>query len=618
MVEDGHEVYCTLCGDGGHLVLCDFCDKSFCQSCIGRISGKDHLNNLLTVEDAEFTCYLCDPLPLERQKQLLQSLQRMLSLKRGPNKKTFKSSKYVHKSDDSDMENGTSVTVTAGPNTVTDHVTGSTGQENDCEGSVVYNTTSPDQDTLSNDNKYSVLKSNAGSRSASSSSTKGDSSIAKRTLSLSTSKRRKPSLQGSVSNTGHSDSSPGSSLSNEDSPEVNTDDVSISDSSLLGDKTNRRKQTKKRRKEYRESKEDLVGGTLEVNADISSVDDLEWKQEEEGDKESAAAGTSKETKQQKKYLLKTKSKMRVGNYLMLLNGSDFECDSESSTDKTASIVRRKVKKRRLSSSSCQSSTNGSSNLPRSSKRSRFAEALSSGSETERENDHHMLTVDMPDNPEDQCFIPTTPDDKLSPVTYLTPRSKFRLMSDSSDSDVFSSHKTKQKAQTRRISRTSISRSRSKSRSLSSEKSVKNKRTRRRAPLVGSSDDDDFTDLSRIGPRPKKKTVKRTIFTDSDSVSGDEIETKKNSTKRVIEDEISDLDRSAGKNSTPGKKRKAIRKLITEDKLDEQTKLAQQREKERLDRLKKKSASTSGAKEDQLMVLEEDAKTKQPKVRYCCL
>ena len=32
--EDNHEDYCTLCGDGGDLVLCDKCPRSFCKVCL--------------------------------------------------------------------------------------------------------------------------------------------------------------------------------------------------------------------------------------------------------------------------------------------------------------------------------------------------------------------------------------------------------------------------------------------------------------------------------------------------------------------------------------------------------------------------------------------------------
>ena len=31
MDTEGHEVYCSMCGDGGSLVLCDSCEKSVCQ-----------------------------------------------------------------------------------------------------------------------------------------------------------------------------------------------------------------------------------------------------------------------------------------------------------------------------------------------------------------------------------------------------------------------------------------------------------------------------------------------------------------------------------------------------------------------------------------------------------
>lgn len=606
-VEDGHEVYCTLCGDGGHLVLCDFCDKSFCQSCIARISGKGHLENLLSSEDAEFQCYLCDPLPLERQKKCLNILQSVLSsrnsLEQGPKKK-FKSAEFVSDSDkDSESHSistaGTTETTavsTAAPTGTTEPTSRSS------DNSILHSTTHQEQDTQPS---QEVFK----NRSAS-----------KKPLRLSTSKKTEsrvfPTLEASSEE--NSDSSPGSSLSDEDSPEVNTDDVSISEGSLLSGETNKRKRMKKRRKRDRENREELereatlhlVGGMLEVNSDLSSVEDLEWKPIE-----STAVATTSDDKHRKKYYLKAKKNLVATQ--PCLEGSDFECDSESSTNKTASIHIKRARKRRLSSASSHTSTNGSSNLQRASKRSRFAQALSSGSDSEGDSVHHRLAVGMLDNPVEHCLTPTPPDADLTltPVTYLTPRSKLRLRSpDSSDSDVvFSGRKPKRKPQTKNITSTSTSRSNSRS----SEEIGKNeKRTKRRGPhplrLAGSSDD-DFADLSRIGPRLKKKTVKRTIFTDSDSVSGNETETEKNAAMSEREDVHSDLDRSAGKNSTPGKKRKAIRKLISDAKLDEKTKLAQKREKERLDRLKKKTTSTSGTQEDQVLILEEDSETKEPKV-----
>ena len=51
-------------------MLCDYCDKSFCYSCIGRISGKEYLHSLSESESAVFECYICDPSPLKDAQEL--------------------------------------------------------------------------------------------------------------------------------------------------------------------------------------------------------------------------------------------------------------------------------------------------------------------------------------------------------------------------------------------------------------------------------------------------------------------------------------------------------------------------------------------------------------------
>lgn len=67
---ENNEIYCSLCGDGGDIVCCDYCDKSFCETCIARISGKKHLHYLLETENSDFLCYLCDSSPVSKMQEL--------------------------------------------------------------------------------------------------------------------------------------------------------------------------------------------------------------------------------------------------------------------------------------------------------------------------------------------------------------------------------------------------------------------------------------------------------------------------------------------------------------------------------------------------------------------
>lgn len=79
----GNEIYCSLCGDGGDIILCDHCDKSFCASCIARISGKEHLRYLQEEESAEFRCYLCDSTPIQEMQELCVELTGYFSRNKG-------------------------------------------------------------------------------------------------------------------------------------------------------------------------------------------------------------------------------------------------------------------------------------------------------------------------------------------------------------------------------------------------------------------------------------------------------------------------------------------------------------------------------------------------------
>lgn len=81
--DETNEIYCSMCGDGGDIVYCDYCDKSFCSTCIGRISGQDYLQRLLNTSSSDFCCYLCDSGPVIIMQELCMELTSHLNRSRG-------------------------------------------------------------------------------------------------------------------------------------------------------------------------------------------------------------------------------------------------------------------------------------------------------------------------------------------------------------------------------------------------------------------------------------------------------------------------------------------------------------------------------------------------------
>jgi len=66
--DDGHDIYCRWCGEGeGQLFLCDTCDKSFCEGCVGRNFGDAEL---VRISDTEiWCCFICSPETLNDLKE---------------------------------------------------------------------------------------------------------------------------------------------------------------------------------------------------------------------------------------------------------------------------------------------------------------------------------------------------------------------------------------------------------------------------------------------------------------------------------------------------------------------------------------------------------------------
>ena len=59
-IEDDNEIYCRWCGEGGRLVSCDTCPKSFCQDCIQRNFGLAEMHRIWQLDD-RWSCFLCVP-----------------------------------------------------------------------------------------------------------------------------------------------------------------------------------------------------------------------------------------------------------------------------------------------------------------------------------------------------------------------------------------------------------------------------------------------------------------------------------------------------------------------------------------------------------------------------
>ena len=68
--EDGNENFCRWCGDGGDVLMCDTCVKSFCQGCVGRNFGEQALHEIVHLaDDAEWQCPSCKPATLQALQQ---------------------------------------------------------------------------------------------------------------------------------------------------------------------------------------------------------------------------------------------------------------------------------------------------------------------------------------------------------------------------------------------------------------------------------------------------------------------------------------------------------------------------------------------------------------------
>ncbi|KFM57757.1 Transcriptional regulator ATRX, partial [Stegodyphus mimosarum] len=75
--ENGYYNYCTWCGNGGKLYLCDDCPNGFCSTCVRRNFGRAEVSKM---NRDGWKCYLCNPKKL-KQKELFYELIKSFSIK---------------------------------------------------------------------------------------------------------------------------------------------------------------------------------------------------------------------------------------------------------------------------------------------------------------------------------------------------------------------------------------------------------------------------------------------------------------------------------------------------------------------------------------------------------
>jgi hypothetical protein len=89
LAEDGNEMFCRWCGDGGEVLMCDTCPRSFCHKCIKRNLGRSRLNELCAHTAGLWACFVCGPQQLDFLRKTLQS-RRLQQETKGSKKQKLK------------------------------------------------------------------------------------------------------------------------------------------------------------------------------------------------------------------------------------------------------------------------------------------------------------------------------------------------------------------------------------------------------------------------------------------------------------------------------------------------------------------------------------------------
>ena len=567
-----NEIYCSLCGDGGDIVLCDHCDKSFCYSCISRISDEEYLHYLLDQEDAEFCCYMCDPTPIKAMQELCVELTGYFKKSKGGTRVGLRS-----------HGRGVGAAV-GGRGGVVDGEATPVDCDHEDSGDV------PEKTLTSGD-----VGGGGGDR-------RGRGSGRSQSM-----RRRRPGSFGNDS----------SSESEGDSPEVHTDDVDISDSSLAGEGGDRKNRSDGPRRPRKRAHQDRTS----LNSSGSDDKKMQSDTSEGGEKSKDA--------EQKKKKKKKRRRRDFGDYGSSLSEVEKEEDEESS----GSLKLKRRPKRKFSTDSSATEVR----MVISRKKSRLAASLSSESESgysalemQLSPDHDMGDVD----PSSQ----DTPTQDAESIKYRIARPAGLDSSSDDPEPTVKSKWRKNEAQDGDGDGNSDSDGGKISGGEEGEAKKAKKRGRKKKPIELSSDEDDFIGktLKVRAPRFKRrKMIGKLLSSDSDdSDQVGQTQPKEEDDDEEEEDKKKDNDQSKGEGededlansqdaSFSGKRRKKIRKLMGDAKLAAETKEAKVKEKERMERIKKRKAQEEGGEgdeEDERLVLERDPKTKEVKVevRRCLI
>ena len=523
------------------MICCDTCEKSLCEKCISHVSGDQTLHQLQTEDITKWQCYCCDPRPIAKEQKLCKDLCDYYRQKAHLAKKNqeIKSKRNSKGANDGGTYGGNSSVGTKNQTCTDGHNCGESDKEHD-EGDTNKRERKPLGGITKGKLKLSLL---------------GDSDI---------------------------------DLSSEGSLEVNTDEISMSDSDLFDDEFSFKRKRRRRKKEH-VSKKPVVPDP------------------EKNDKRGARSSSATSDNTSSSGIVKRTSKKTT-----IRTNQSPSPNSNSDSDFETQLPPSQTKKRILSGSGSSGEEGKITNSGKKARRSRFA--LSSGSDSEGgplAQVEHNSGISADELSSTDRSPPTTTPNLMKSVQYSTP--KTIIDSSSSDSEIsFLEQRKKTKKRSRHVFGSDDSdKSRSGDTSEVDEKPLKKRKLKNKKE--SSSDDDFERDLSQCGPRLKRRHVKKSVLWSSDSDTEEENGSKKEEAKSG--EEQSDTDEDDSQEITPRRKRKAIRKVMRDANLTLETKAAQQREKDRIERLKQKAKKLKMEedKNTERLILEQDPESKEIRV-----